>query len=72
MKNYAGRNINFDILFNFRENCRDSEYSQWRHKNASGNSEIFPRTFQKFYCIFLTQILRIFYEIEDLCLHRVN
>ena len=31
----------------FCENCRDSEYFQWRHKNASGTSEIFQRTFQK-------------------------
>ena len=27
------------ISSNFSENCRDSEYFQWRHKNASGNSE---------------------------------
>ena len=49
MKNYAGRNISFSIIFpNFFENCRDSEYSQWRHKNASENSKIFRRTFEKY------------------------
>ena len=41
--------ISSGIIFPiFRENCRDSEDSQWSHKNASGNSEIFQRTFQKY------------------------
>ena len=41
--------ISFSIIFpNFFENCRDSEYSQWRHKNACETSKIFLRTFEKY------------------------
>ena len=32
--------ISSSLIFpNFRENCRDSEYFQWRHKNASEMSD---------------------------------
>ena len=41
--------FSFRIIFhNFRENCRDLEYSQWGQKNASGNSGIFQHTFHKY------------------------
>ena len=41
--------ISSSIIFrNFRENCCGSEYFQCRHKNTSGNSEIFQRIFQNY------------------------
>ena len=57
--------ISSSIIFhNFRENCRDSEYSQWRHKKCQRKFRNFPthlyEIFRKICLIFLTQILHVF------------